>query len=128
MKNQLKEHFNTKPTNKEYKEIKIFFNSFIEAFLWAEELDENTLKDFEINCLKILYKDCRNFLTDNYTLIKNNMTVKQAGHDFLLTRNHHGAGFWDRGLKSIGMELSEESNKYREIYLFKNIDNKIYFE
>ena len=67
MLKQLKGQFNTKPTNKEYKEIKIFFNAFIEAFLWTEELDENTLKDFEINCLKILYKDCRNFLIGEFS-------------------------------------------------------------
>lgn len=25
-----------------------------------------------------------------------------AGHDFYLTRNRHGAGFWDRGLGALG--------------------------
>lgn len=31
----------------------------------------------------------------------------QAGHDFWLTRNGHGAGFWDRGLGSEGAKLSD---------------------
>lgn len=26
----------------------------------------------------------------------------QLGHDLFLTRNGHGAGFWDRGLKDLG--------------------------
>lgn len=30
----------------------------------------------------------------------------QAGMDFYLTRNGHGAGFWDRGLGVIGEELT----------------------
>lgn len=29
-----------------------------------------------------------------------------AGHDFWLTRNGHGAGFWDRGLGELGKRLS----------------------
>lgn len=27
---------------------------------------------------------------------------EQIGHDFTLTRNHEGAGFWDRGLGEVG--------------------------
>lgn len=45
----------------------------------------------------------------------------QAGHDFALTRNRHGAGFWDRpdvygddGSKV----LTEAANKFKEITLF----------
>ncbi|AXH49820.1 hypothetical protein KNU02_gp95 [Gordonia phage Pleakley] len=28
------------------------------------------------------------------------------GHDYLLTRDHHGAGFWDRGLGDLGEYLT----------------------
>ena len=34
----------------------------------------------------------------------------QFGHDFWLTRNHHGAGFWDRGLGEVGSRLTELSH------------------
>jgi hypothetical protein len=30
-----------------------------------------------------------------------------VGHDLFLTRNRHGAGFWDRGLGEVGDELTE---------------------
>jgi hypothetical protein len=30
----------------------------------------------------------------------------QVGHDFILTRNGHGAGFWDRGLGELGKWLT----------------------
>lgn len=34
--------------------------------------------------------------------------IAQHGHDLWLTRNHHGAGFWDRGYpKAIGDKLTE---------------------
>ena len=35
-----------------------------------------------------------------------------AGHDFALTRNGHGTGFWDRGLGTIGDMLSDEAKTY----------------
>ncbi len=42
-----------------------------------------------------------------------------AGHDFWLTRNGHGAGFWDRGLGELGERLSEVARAYGEpIYPF----------
>ena len=36
------------------------------------------------------------------------------GHDFMLTRNGHGAGFWDRGLGELGDRLSKASGPYGE--------------
>lgn len=35
-----------------------------------------------------------------------------AGHDLWLTRNGHGAGFWDRGLGALGERLSEAAKGY----------------
>lgn len=37
-----------------------------------------------------------------------------AGHDFWLTRNDHGAGFWDRGLGQVGDDLTELAKAYGE--------------
>ena len=43
------------------------------------------------------YLDCRNFL---YAIRESNsfdcVNPEQLGHDLWLTRNRHGAGFWDR--------------------------------
>jgi hypothetical protein len=36
----------------------------------------------------------------------------QCGHDFILTANRHGAGFWDRGLGAIGGRLTEAAHGY----------------
>lgn len=35
-----------------------------------------------------------------------------AGHDFALTRNGHGAGFWDRGLGDLGDRLTRAARAY----------------
>lgn len=37
--------------------------------------------------------------------------ASQAGHDFHLTRNHHGTGFWDRGTEH-GSELSDLAQSF----------------
>lgn len=40
---------------------------------------------------------------------------ERAGHDFWLTRNGHGAGFWDRGLGDLGDRLTEAAKVYGEV-------------
>lgn len=42
----------------------------------------------------------------------------QAGHDFWLTRNGHGAGFWDRG-RERGDYLTEQCRPYGEQRLWR---------
>lgn len=49
------------------------------------------------------------------------------GHNFWLTRNGHGAGFWDAGLGEDGEKLSEISKKYGTSDLYVGDDNKPHF-
>ena len=46
-----------------------------------------------------------------------------AGHDFALTRNGHGTGFWDRGLGAIGDMLSNECKPYGAHSVILEVDN-----
>lgn len=50
----------------------------------------------------------------------------RAGHDFWLTRNGHGAGFWDRGLGDVGKRLTDAAHVYGGIDLYIGDDEKIY--
>ena len=53
----------------------------------------------------------------------------QAGHDFWLTRNHHGAGFWDGDWpKEIGARLTEAAHKWGEVDSYIGDDHLIYFQ
>jgi len=45
-----------------------------------------------------------------------------AGHDFALTRNRHGAGFWDRGLGEAGDVLTDLAHSFGEATLFASAD------
>src|SRR5690606_12135580 len=50
----------------------------------------------------------------------------QAGHDFWLTRNGHGAGFWDRGIGEVGDRLANASKVYGGVDLYFGDDGKVY--
>lgn len=49
-----------------------------------------------------------------------------AGHDFWLTRNGHGAGFWDRGLGVLGKRLTDASKAFGTVDLYLGDDEKVY--
>lgn len=68
-------------------------------------------------------EDCLAFLNDNKVDITD---LEQAGHDFWLTRNHHGAGFWDRGLGEKGKRLTDASHAYGTQDMYVGDDGKVY--
>lgn len=69
---------------------------------------------------------CANFgLLDEY--IQKGGNAEQLGHDFWFTRNHHGVGFWDRGLGGLGEQLTEHAHKFREVTAYAGDDSFIYF-
>ena len=47
----------------------------------------------------------------------------QFGHDLALTRNGHGAGFWDRGLGEAGDVLTEWAESLGELNIFHGHDS-----
>ena len=82
-------------------DLQVFMAAYQEAAIWSStDFDGNSLfsklyADFTVSvkAKKRMEVDCLKFMIENHELIKNDLT--QAGHDFWLTRNHHGAGFWD---------------------------------
>jgi hypothetical protein len=51
----------------------------------------------------------------------------RAGHDFFLTRNRHGAGFWDRGLGEVGDRLTEAAHSYGEQNLYQDDEDELIY-
>lgn len=81
-----------------------FTRSYIAAALWSstdnaddrgdEPLDANYgPDDIAPDTLARMVEDCETFQRDNGGDIASDF--ERAGHDFWLTRNGHGAGFWD---------------------------------
>jgi len=56
------------------------------------------------------------------------MNDEQIGHDFWLTRNGHGAGFWDRGLGDMGEKLTEIAKSFGGCNAVLGDDGSIYLE
>ena len=53
---------------------------------------------------------------------------EQIGHDFWLTRNHHGAGFWDRDLSNgRGEILTQIAHSFGELSPYVGDDGQIHF-
>jgi len=83
--------------------LSAFLAAYITCALWSsldendEPLDKHYNRDsLDPDALKRFTDDCTKFITDHVNL--SNFTeenASQAGHDFWLTRNGHGTGFWD---------------------------------
>jgi hypothetical protein len=69
--------------------------------------------------------ECRDFIASNAVALVD-MSPTQAGHDFWLTRNGHGAGFWDRGLGEVGRRLTDACKPYGSAYLYVGDNGMIY--
>jgi hypothetical protein len=108
------------------------FQGYIEAMFFTEnapgvsmtewpedtsDLREGTIPedagfgDIHPETLEKMQMDCFNFEVKARPLLEQayqrNYDARQAGHDFWLTRNGHGAGFWDRDvLSSTGEKWS----------------------
>jgi hypothetical protein len=113
-----------------------FTESYIETALWSttdnsdesggRPLDDNyDVSDIGQETLEKIVADCKAFQGANWNDIKGN--PKRAGHDFWLTRNHHGAGFWDGDWpKAVGKRLTEDSHAYGSFDLYVGSDNLIH--
>lgn len=53
---------------------------------------------------------------------------EQVGHDIWLTRNQHGAGFWDRGYGPLGQRLTEAAHALGEDNVWIDQDGELHFE
>lgn len=83
--------------------------------------------DLAPETLAEMREDCAAFLADNRDdLNATGAGPEQWGHDFWLTRNHHGAGFWDRGYGPIGDRLTDAAHVYGEVDLYVGDDGRIY--
>lgn len=93
------------------------FNSFVEGYteglafvcgISALDISDETLADIRYECEDFLTVEVQGLLGG-----EQGYTSRQAGTDFYLTRNGHGTGFWDRGLRN-GEELSTWARVYGE--------------
>ncbi|GAA6622766.1 hypothetical protein [Scytonema sp. NUACC26] len=109
-----------------------FTFAYIEAALWSslddddEPMDKHySIEDIHVFTLEEMIADCHSFQEKAGDRLHNNW--EQAGHDFWLTRNRHGCGFWDGFWdKELGKELTDLSHSFGEYDLYVGNDDLIY--
>ena len=100
---------------------------YIAAALWTADKNDRDLSDMGLSTISKAKEDIDLFIEKAGNLL-DNIDEEQIGHDFWLTRNHHGAGFWDRGLGEVGDKLTEISETFKELNVWENELNIVYFE
>ena len=128
-------------------DVEVMLRAYIECALWSsndesddsggDPLDKNySAEDLAPETLAKMREDCEAFLTANLADIENGTAkdseeytaIERAGHDFWLTRNGHGAGFWDGDLpEELGERLTKAAKAFGEVNLYVE-NGKIYDE
>lgn len=113
-----------------------FTTAYLEAALWSsmdestpeggEPMDANySFADLAPETLDRMKTDCAAFQRQHWNDIQDD--VERAGHDFWLTRNHHGAGFWDGDWpEGVDEKLTAASHSWGEVDLYVGDDGRIY--
>ena len=89
----------------------------LEGLYSRDDIDPATLQEMR--------DDCAGFAESNIPDLAG-MCPTLAGEDFWLTRNHHGAGFWDRGLGDKGERLTAAAHPWGSVDLHLGDDGVIY--
>lgn len=118
------------------KNLDEFTRAYLECALWAETdestpeggnpLDENySIENFSAEAIALAVQDCKRFQKENAeNLVSGNCgnldgsDVEMGGHDFWLTRNGHGTGFWAGYWGEKGDRLTEASKQYGECNVY----------
>lgn len=122
-----------------------FALAYVEAALWSSTDEDGepldgvyTIDDIHADTLAVMVADCDDFqLSYGFHFEGRD---DEAGHDFWLTRNGHGAGFWDGdwdqairndgkarpAVRTIGEFLASMSRPYGSFDLYVGDDGMIH--
>ncbi len=106
---------------------------YLETLLWSESDEEGSLEDrFEPSDIPAevaleIREDCENCLELAGHLLTEDeeQDSTDVGHNFCLTRNGHGAGFWDGGYEH-GNALTEVAKTFGTNGLYVGDDGLLY--
>lgn len=125
-----------------------FTRAYLECALWSsnDESDESggtpldrnySIEDIAPESVAKAMAECEAFRDENSDDLDNASTLhvsrewsadQQNGHDFWLTRNGHGVGFWDLGYGALGDRLTDAAHKCGERNPYVGDDGLIYIE
>lgn len=117
-----------------------FVDAYLEAALWASSVGDNekplddqgyAIHDFAQSAINEAVEQSNAFILANMRDLtvggQSRVSRQRHGHDFWLSRNGHGAGFFDRGYGDAGKRLQKAAKIYGESNAYVGNDGKIYF-
>lgn len=114
--------------------LETVFQHYLVAALWSstddngDPLDDaHGIGNIAPESVAAMREDVADFINaQQIDLDASGLCDEQIGHDFWLTRNHHGAGFWDRGLGAVGRRLTDACQPYGRVDLYVGDDGRVY--
>lgn len=121
------------------KKLTDFEKQYIQTALWASTTDNGdaldasfSVDDLAEETVEVMIEECNEFysqveayLSKSGDKLENDIT--DLAHDFWLTRNSHGAGFWDGDYpEKIGNALTKIAENFGSCELYVGDDGKIY--
>lgn len=113
-------------------------HAYIETALWSELDDEGVplqenydTDDIDGDSAEAMRQSVIDFIDgcrEHRPDVFEGIEAGRIGHDFWLTRNRHGAGFWDRGLGERGDWLTMMAHPYGEASLYVGDDGNIHYQ
>jgi len=114
---------------------------YITCALWTDEEELKTqnaqidvdIENVDYNSLIASYNDIKKFIelagSDNINYAIEANGLERLGHDIWLTRNGHGAGFFDHNYdEDVEKKLIESGKSLGSKHIYINDENKIDFE
>jgi len=115
-----------------------FVGAYLECALWssvdidtgAPLDDRHGVDDLAPEARRAAETECADFWRRHGWILARD--ASRAGHDFWLTRNHHGAGFWDGHWResfddrAIEKRLTDAAHEFGSVDLYVGDDGKIY--
>jgi len=114
--------------------LDLIVRHYVASALWSSTGDDGepldawaTIDDVAPATLEAMRDDCAAFIVSAAALIEQcKLSPEQVGHDFWLTRNGHGAGFWDRGNGAAGDALTALCKPFGGVDLYTGDDGLIH--
>jgi hypothetical protein len=130
---------------RQFNGLDYFTRGYIKAMFFTDasdpddgDLQDATFAELAPSALADIIADCAAFQAVNRAALDEAMRspsydhtddgygLQAAGHDFWLTRNRHGAGFWDRGLGAVGDKLADAARAWSSQYVYRGDDGLVY--
>lgn len=116
-----------------------FYSAYVECALWSSNCEndpdggpgdpldkEHGPDDLSPETARRMRADAAEFFLQARELIEEK-GPSAAGHDFWLTRNGHGAGFWDGDWPENGDKLTTIAEVFGEVHLYLSDKGTIEF-